>query len=126
MINVENQESPLPETPREAFISFILGLCSLLSLIPFAFLLNFIDHYPFPPSSFQPIFPYFLLLFIAMWMILPTFAVFSAMHAKKTSTGQTGQRMVTTSLVLSYISLLVIGGTFCSAIVLITAFWHFA
>ncbi len=128
MINSENQESPFPKTSRKAIISFVLGSCSLLSLVPFAFLLNLILSYPFSSMQyFQTVFPYSLLFLIALWMMLPILTIVSATQAKKILVDQTSYRLVAASLVLGYISLLFIGSIFCMIAALISGmFGHFS
>jgi hypothetical protein len=127
MINLENQESPFPKTSRKAYISFILGLCSLFSLIPFVFLLNLILYYPFSAPYFQLVFPYLLLIFVLIWMLLPIFTVFSATKTRNGSIDQTSYRLSTAALVLGYISLLVPGTIFCTIVALVSGmFGHFS
>lgn len=107
MIDVEDQESPLPKTSRKAVISFILGLCSLISLMPFAFLLNSHLSYLFE-------LPYLVLLCLFIWMILPISIISIGRQAQKLSTGGMGSRLAATGLILGFTSLLLVGTFFCA------------
>ncbi len=102
MTDMENQESPFPTISRKAVISFILGLCSLLSLVPFAFLLD--SHFDYPVWL-----PYLILLCLLIWMILPIFAISIGRQAQKISTERTTSRLATAGLILGFLSLLLVG-----------------
>ncbi len=115
--DVEDQESPFPKTSRKAIISFILGLCSLLSLVPIAFFLN---------SNIDLLFsqPYFVLLYLLIWILLPISALSIGTQAKKIATERTGGRLAATGFMLGLISLLLVSWFFCTIFTFAAAFSH--
>ncbi len=109
----EDQMSALPQTPRSAIISFLLGILGMLSVLPALYL-----YYSYRVQIFLPsvehLYRYFL--YWIPWLLIPIGAIISGYQARKAATGQTGNKLSTAGLVLGYLATVVIGSSLCTTV----------
>jgi hypothetical protein len=113
----EDRVSPAPHVSHVARISMILGLLSALSVflaVWGAIVVMKAGICTFLPTDHEYVYPVFWLL----WLLLPIGAVICGTYARKTATGQREQRLALLSLVLGYLSLLLVAAVVFSEITL--------
>ncbi len=113
----ENQVSPFPHVSHVARISMILGMLSVVSVFLAlwgAILVMKAGIYTFLPTGHEYLYPLFWLL----WLLLPICTVICGSYARKTATGERGQRLALIGLVLGYLSLALMASIVFSEITL--------
>jgi hypothetical protein len=100
----KDQTSPISHISQAARVSIVLGVLSLVSVFLAlwgAILVMKAGIFTFLPTGREYLYPLFWLL----WLLLPICTVICGSYAKKTATGQRGQRLALLGLVLGYLSL---------------------
>jgi uncharacterized protein YqgC (DUF456 family) len=113
----EDQVSPAPHVSHVARISMILGILSAVSVFLAlwgAIVVMKAGILTFLPTGHEYVYPVFWLL----WLLLPIGTVICGTYARKTATGQRGQRLALVGLVLGYLSLLLVVAVVFSEITL--------
>ncbi len=116
-MNKGDQASTLPHFSQAARVSVILGVLSLVSVFLAlwgAFLVMKAGIYTFLPTGREYLYPLFWLL----WLLLPICTVICGSYARKTATGEREQRLALISLVLGYLSLILIAAVVFGEIML--------
>jgi len=106
-MNKGDQASTSPHISQAARVSVILGILSLVSVfLAFwgAFLVMKAGIGTYLPTGREYLYPLFWLL----WLLLPICTVICGSYARKTATGERGQRLALFGLVLGYLSLILI------------------
>ena len=113
----EDQVSPFPHVSHVARISMILGMLSAVSVFLAlwgAILVRKAGIYTFLPTGHEYLYPLFWLL----WLLLPICTVICGSYARKTATGERGQRLALIGPVLGYLSLALMASIVFSEITL--------
>jgi hypothetical protein len=113
----EDQASTSPHISQAARVSVILGILSLASVFLAlwgAFLVMKAGIYTFLPTGHEYVYP----LFWLVWLLLPICTVICGSYARKTATGERGQRLALIGLVFGYLSLMLIVAVVFSEITL--------
>ena len=116
-MNKGGQASTLPRFSQAARVSVVLGVLSLVSVFLAlwgAFLVMKTGIYTFLPTGYEYVYPLFWLL----WLLLPICTVICGSYARKTATGEREQRLALISLVLGYLSLILIAAVVFGEIML--------
>lgn len=116
-MNKEDQASISPHFSQAARVSIILGVLSLVSVFLAlwgAILVMKAGIDTFLPTGHEYLYPLFWLL----WLPLPICTVICGSYARKTATGERGQRLALIGLVLGYLSLILIAAVVFGEIML--------
>ena len=112
-----DQASTLPHFSQAARVSVILGVLSLASVFLAlwgTFLVMKAGIGTYLPTGREYLYPLFWLL----WFLLPICTVICGSYARKTATGERGQRLALIGLVLGYLSLALMASIVFSEITL--------